>query len=120
MAITAGALRGQSPYSANGGAEAVAPIRYGASASITTPTASATVTLPVDSAGNSYPCYRITSSGSIWWGFGSGPATAGGANEYLSTIGEVQDVMAPTGSTQISAIFDAASTTGSLCIIGIY
>lgn len=119
MAITAGSLRGRAPYQVNG-AEATAPVAMGASASIITPAASTTVTLPVDSAGNSYAAYRITASGSIWFGFGAGPAVAGAANEWLVTIGMIMDVWPPAGSTQISAIFDAASTTGSLCITGLY
>lgn len=119
MAITAGAQRGRAPYQVNG-AEAVAPVALGASASIVTPTASATVTLPVDASGNAYAAYRITASGQIWFGFGSGPATAGGANEWLVGPGVAMDIIPPAGATQISAIFDAASTTGSLCIIGLY
>jgi hypothetical protein len=119
MAITAGSLRGRAPYQVNG-AEAVAPVALGASASIITPTASATVTLPTDSAGNTYAAYRITASGQIWFGFGSGPATPGGANEWLVGPGVSMDIWPPAGATQISAIFDAVSTTGSLCITGLY
>jgi hypothetical protein len=119
MAITAGAQRGKGPYQVNG-AEAVAPVALGASANILTPTGSITVTLPVDTSGNAYACYRITASGAIWFGFGSGPASANGANEWLVGPGIVMDIIPPAGATQISAFFDAASTTGSLCITGIY
>ena len=116
MAITAGSLRGRVPYSVPDSG----PIALGASAAIITPTASATVTLPVDAAGNAYAAYLITASGQIWFGFGSGPAVAGAANEWLVGPGVVLAVWPPAGSTQISAIFDAVSTTGSLCITGIY
>lgn len=119
MAITAGAQRGKAPYQVNG-AEATAPVYLGASASIITPTASATATLPTDAAGNSYAAFRFTASGSIWFGFGAGPAVAGAAGTFLITPGMVIDVVPPAGSTQASAIFDAASTAGSLCIVGLY
>lgn len=119
MAITAGSQAGRAPYQVNG-AEATAPVAMGASAVATTPTASTTVTLPKDANSIAYSCYRFTASGNIWFGFGSGPATAGGANEWLITPGMIMDVWALTGSTQFSAIFDAASTTGSLCCTGIY
>lgn len=119
MAITPGAQRGRAPYQING-AEAVAPVQLGASANVLTPSASATVTLPTDAAGNAYACYRITASGAVWFGFGSGPATPNGANEWLVGPGIVMDIIPPAGATQISAIFDAASTAGSLCITGLY
>lgn len=119
MAITPGQQAGKSPYQV-AGAEAVAPVRPGNSTAAITPTASTTATLPVDPQGNAYAAYRFTASGSIWFGFGSGPATAGGANEFLVTIGIVLDIVPPPGTTQYTAIFDAASTTGSLCCVGLY
>lgn len=119
MAITAGSQAGRAPYQVNG-AEATAPIAMGASAVAATPTASSTVTLPKDAASNAYACYRFTASGSVWFGFGAGPATPGGANEWLITPGMIMDVWPPAGATQFSAIFDAASTSGSLCCTGLY
>lgn len=119
MAITAGAIRGQAPYQVNG-AEATAPVRLGASAFLAAPAASVTVTLPTDTAGNAYAAFRITAAGSAWFGFGSGPATVGGANEWLITPGMLVDVIPPVGSTQLSAILDTGVTTGSVCVVGIY
>lgn len=120
MAITAGSLRGRAPYQVNG-AEATAPVAMGASASVILASAiSGTATLPVDSAGNSYAAYRITSSAALWFGFGAGPATAGGANEWLITPGMIMDVWPPAGATQISAIPADAVTAVSLSVAGLY
>jgi len=119
MAISQGANRGQVPYPING-ATTVAPVRPGNSTFASTPTASTTANLPVDQAGNAYAAYRFTASGSISFGFGSGPATANGANQYLITVGMVLDFVPPPGTTQYTAFLDAASTTGSLCCIGLY
>lgn len=119
MAISSGAQRGKAPYQVNG-AEAVAPVSPGNSTFAGTPTASVTALLPVDAQGNAYAAYRFTASGSISFGFGAGPATLNGPNQYLITVGMVLDFVPPPGTTQYSAFFDAASTTGSLCCTGLY
>jgi hypothetical protein len=119
MAISQGAQAGKGPYPV-GGAEAVAPVRPGNSTFAGTPTASTTVNLPVDAQGNAYGAYRFIASGSISFGFGSGPAVVNGANQYLITVGMVLDLVPPPGTTQYTAFFDAASTTGSLCCTGLY
>ena len=121
MAILAGAQAGKPPYPI-AGANAVAPLRLGSSVFIVTPTASTAATLPIDPQSNPYAAYRITASGNIQWAFtnGSGTAVAGTANQYIASPGLIQDVIAPVGATQIVAIFDAASTAGSLCITGLY
>lgn len=121
MAILAGWQRGQTMMNINGAKETRAPIRYGNSAAIVTPTAAATVALPVDPQGNAYAAYYILSAGNIWWCWttGTGNATVGGANCYLQGSGS-NIIAPPAGATSISAIFDGSSTAGSLCIIGVY
>ena len=121
MAISPGQQSGKSAYQV-GGAEAVAPIRPGASTSITTATntVSATATLPVDASGNAYAAYRVTSSASAWICFGSGPATQGAANAWLVTPGMISDLVPPPGTTQLSAILADAIAAGSVGIMGLY
>lgn len=121
MAITAGAQRGRAPYQING-AEATAPVALGASAQIVVASAvSGTTTLPTDAAGNAYACYRVTSSAAMWFGFGAGPATAGGGNgQWLITPGVIMDIWPPAGATQMSAIPADAVTAGSVSIAGLY
>jgi hypothetical protein len=120
MAVTPGAQRGKTPYQVNG-AEAIAPVQLGNSASLIFAAATtATATLPTDPQGNAYPCYRFKASSAQWYCFGSGPAVPGAASTYLIGPGIVEDVFAPAGSTQVSAIPADAVTTGSFSIVGLY
>jgi hypothetical protein len=120
MAITPGAQRGQTPYQVNG-AEAVAPVRPGNSTTIVLATAvSGTATLPVDPQGNAYAAYRVTASASVWFGFGSGPAVPGTANQWIVSPGAIWDVVPPPGTTQASAIGADAITAASVSIVGLY
>jgi hypothetical protein len=121
MAIIAGVQAGKVPLQIQG-ATGVAPIRFGASAGVATPTTAQQVTLPLDPAGNAYSAYQVTASGSMWfcWNTGSGAATIAGANCYLITLGSQETLVAPPGATGLSVIFDGASTTGSLCVIGLF
>ncbi len=120
MAITAGQQAGKAPLQV-GGAEAVAPIRNGNTTTIVlVAAASVTATLPTDPQGNAYAAFRFTSSSAMWVGFGSGPAVAGTANQWIVAPGAIWDVVPPLGTTQASAIPADALTTGSLSIMGLY
>jgi hypothetical protein len=120
MAITPGVQAGKTPYQI-GGATGIAPVRYGNSAgAAVTSAVSSTITLPTDPQGNAYAAYRLSASASVWVGWGSGPATATGSNEWIMTGGSVQDLVPPPGTTQVSFIPADAVTAASMAVTGLY
>jgi hypothetical protein len=119
MAGSACAQAGKTPYQV-GGAQGIAPLRYGNSTGAATTTATTVgIAFPVDPQGNAYAAYRLTASAAVWIGFGAG-ATAAGANEWILTPGTCQDVVPPVGTTQVSFIPADAVTAASVAVTGLY
>lgn len=126
MAVVQGVQRGAAAYPANGGAEAVAPVRLGVNDGLVLAAIAQSLALPVDASSNPYPCVRVTVNTAIWFAFttGTGSAAVATPGSYLLTPGSYYDMVVPTGATTWSAIVDPNQavpiTVGSICVTGIY